>query len=97
MTGFWSSLCRVSRASARRLYRFLQMPAIQPIESAALARKNPFQFGVWRSLVAHLLWEQGVGGSNPLTPTNFALRLQRRFPSHRRFDDDEAIRADTRP
>src|SRR6202011_5740888 len=26
-------------------------------------------FGVWRSLVAHLLWEQGVGGSNPLTPT----------------------------
>lgn len=25
--------------------------------------------GVWRSLVAHLLWEQGVGGSNPSTPT----------------------------
>ena len=24
---------------------------------------------MWRSLVAHLLWEQGVGGSNPLTPT----------------------------
>jgi hypothetical protein len=24
---------------------------------------------VWRSPVAHLLWEQGVGGSNPLTPT----------------------------
>ena len=28
--------------------------------------------GVWRSLVAHLLWEQGVGGSNPLAPTNFS-------------------------
>jgi hypothetical protein len=27
---------------------------------------------VWRSPVAHLLWEQGVGGSNPLTPTNFS-------------------------
>src|SRR5215216_7321103 len=24
--------------------------------------------GAWRSLVAHLLWEQGVGGSNPLAP-----------------------------
>ena len=29
-----------------------------------------FGFGVWRSPVAHLLWEQGVQGSNPCTPTN---------------------------
>ena len=29
--------------------------------------------GVWRSLVAHLLWEQGVGGSNPSTPTIYWL------------------------
>jgi hypothetical protein len=29
--------------------------------------------GVWRSPVAHLLWEQGVGGSNPLTPTNLSM------------------------
>ena len=26
--------------------------------------------GVWRSLVAHLVRDEGVGGSNPLTPTN---------------------------
>ena len=26
--------------------------------------------GVWRSLVAHLLWEQGAAGSNPATPTS---------------------------
>ena len=25
-------------------------------------------FGEWRSLVAHLLWEQGVIGSNPVSP-----------------------------
>ena len=24
---------------------------------------------MWRSPVAHLLWEQGVAGSNPVTPT----------------------------
>jgi hypothetical protein len=29
--------------------------------------------GAWRSLVAHLLWEQGVGGSNPLAPTSLRL------------------------
>ncbi len=27
--------------------------------------------GAWRSLVAHLLWEQRVGGSNPSAPTTF--------------------------
>jgi hypothetical protein len=26
--------------------------------------------GAWRSLEAHLLWEQGVGGSNPSAPTS---------------------------
>ena len=29
---------------------------------------NRSEIGAWRSLVAHLLWEQGVGGSNPLAP-----------------------------
>ena len=39
--------------------------------------------GVWRSPVAHLLWEQGVGGSNPLTPTTStaASRSGSQYPS----------------
>ena len=28
------------------------------------------QTGCSAARLAHLLWEQGVGGSNPLTPTN---------------------------
>jgi hypothetical protein len=32
--------------------------------------------GTWRSLVAHLLWEQGVGGSNPLVPTTRSVGAQ---------------------
>jgi hypothetical protein len=27
--------------------------------------------GEWRSLVAHLFWEQRVAGSNPVSPTIF--------------------------
>ena len=34
----------------------------------ALKRRRAY-FGVWRSLVARLLWEQDVAGSNPVTPT----------------------------
>src|SRR6266508_1905686 len=41
----------------------------QPIRELAILQLRKKSGGVWRSLVAHLLWEQGVGGSNPLTPT----------------------------
>jgi hypothetical protein len=31
--------------------------------------------GEWLSLVEHLVRDQGVGGSNPLSPTNLSLAL----------------------
>ena len=37
----------------------------------------PQILGVWRSLVAHFVRDEGVGGSNPLTPTNEINNLHR--------------------
>ena len=49
--------------------------------------------GAWRSLAARLLWEQEVGGSNPLAPTNDFSHLERIrvepvlfYPFSRRWD-----------
>ena len=33
--------------------------------------------GAWRSLVARLLWEQEVGGSNPLAPNAPVAQVDR--------------------
>ena len=30
---------------------------------------HSFLFGMWHSLVVHLIWDQGVTGSNPAIPT----------------------------
>jgi hypothetical protein len=34
----------------------------------------PWVHGAWRSLVAHLLWEQGVAGSNPAAPIKLSVK-----------------------
>ncbi len=49
-------------------------------------------FGDWRSLVAHFVRDEGVGGSNPLSPTKFEKPAQRAgffaFEAH----EDENLR-----
>ena len=37
----------------------------------------PLRVGEWLSLVEHLVRDQGVGGSNPLSPTNVFKQLKR--------------------
>ena len=44
------------------------MPSIKVLAEGR-RRTKPFHFGVWRNLVAHLIWVQGAVGSNPATPT----------------------------
>jgi hypothetical protein len=36
-------------------------------------RLLPSMFGEWLSLVEHLVRDQGVGGSNPLSPTKLLI------------------------
>ena len=53
-------------------------------------------FGDWRSLVAHFVRDEGVGGSNPLSPTNSekpAYGLAFCCPE---FNEDEHCRPDKR-
>ena len=53
--------------------RFLQILRARgrPAKGLHLQHETPrtAAAGAWRSLVAHLLWEQGVAGSNPAVPT----------------------------
>lgn len=62
--------------------------ALAPLELAEILVNGPPSrykklslFGVWRSLVAHVVRDDGVGGSNPLTPTRFSPQAELRVSS----------------
>ena len=42
--------------------------------------------GEWLSLVEHLVRDQGVGGSNPLSPTNLSLASSTSYAAFADFD-----------
>src|ERR671917_2857747 len=62
-----SSLPWAGASSARRSKPSPRQPSFKALYPFVILM--PGLGGAWRSLVAHLLWEQGVGGSNPLAPT----------------------------
>ena len=55
-------------------------PPCQAGQVKDVARVDSKAFGEWLSLVEHLVRDQGVGGSNPLSPTIFRIKQLQRFP-----------------
>src|ERR1700689_2713992 len=58
-----------------RCYNFNTSREVTRAGAASLLITARSAVGEWLSLVEHLVRDQGVGGSNPLSPTNFSLAL----------------------
>ena len=64
---------RLPRKRHHRMNRLPDSPACSSHRLILAECRKPSKSqlgGEWRSLVAHLLWEQRVAGSNPVSPTN---------------------------
>ena len=69
----WSEPECLERSRDLRVLYFLMLMESNASGRARSACAVPLQFdlvGAWLSLVEHLVRDQGVGGSNPLAPTN---------------------------
>jgi hypothetical protein len=60
----WQGDTRANDRGASRDSRAIFARALR----GSCACVNPYELGAWRSMVAHLPWEQGVGRSNRLAP-----------------------------
>src|SRR6266403_4037793 len=58
------------------------IPGHKISRSPQCVQRIPRLVGEWLSLVEHLVRDQGVGGSNPLSPTNLFNKLQVTQPTH---------------
>jgi hypothetical protein len=58
--------------------------AVDRVAGVTANRSTPYtrRNGVWRSLVAHSLWERGATGSNPVTPTRCTTSAHKFACSH---------------
>jgi hypothetical protein len=61
-----------SRLCYNRAVELMSARALGALLSCAF---SSFSVGEWLSLVEHLVRDQGVGGSNPLSPTNYLEAL----------------------
>ena len=71
------ALCGGTRIQGERLGWFDEIGMAKYYFRSSMAGPCSESSGVWRSLVAYLLWEQDVGGSNPSTPTTQAVDGER--------------------
>ena len=77
-----NTLHRVRTDIGKSLFLLHSVERIQRETHQASARglRISNMFGEWLSLVEHLVRDQGVGGSNPLSPTNIFNNLQQKNP-----------------
>jgi hypothetical protein len=75
-----------SRCAARQVRDLCRRRAYAACAQSRHARltasRRRTDHGVWRSLVAHSLWERGATGSNPVTPTRWTTSAHKFACSH---------------